>query len=147
MTKKLKFNINCIPPKSTHQASAKILFSKKRNSYFVGKKDTSKGKETKDFLIALFNKYRPVNPFKEPIKLCVTWCYPWRKTEPKKNMIVGYKWCTTRPDCDNLSKLVQDIMTKLNFWEDDSQIAWLEFKKMWSNKPGIYVEIESLVQK
>jgi len=45
----------------------------------------------------------------------------------------------TRPDCDNLSKLILDGMTKARYWHDDAQVADLHIKKFTSDTPGAYV--------
>ena len=51
---------------------------------------------------------------------------------------------TTKPDTDNLLKMLKDEMTKAGFWEDDSQVASEVVEKFWSEISGIYVEIETL---
>lgn len=42
------------------------------------------------------------------------------------------KYKVTKPDCDNLVKLLQDCMTKLHYWNDDAQIARLVVEKAYS---------------
>ena len=49
---------------------------------------------------------------------------------------------TTKPDLDNLMKLLQDCMTACKFWIDDAQIVGLMTEKYWSVDPGIYIRIE-----
>lgn len=41
----------------------------------------------------------------------------------------------TRPDLDNLLKLLLDCMTSLGFWHDDSQVSALRASK-WEAAPG-----------
>lgn len=132
--------INCIPPKHTAQASNKILKTKS-GKYFIGKTQDSNAKQTQNELMWLFMPYRPKIPFDCPIRVSVKWLYPFRKAEPKKNRIEGLP-CTTRPDCDNLCKLLLDIMTRLGFWVDDSIIYNLEFTKAYSENPRIEIKIE-----
>jgi Holliday junction resolvase RusA-like endonuclease len=111
---------------------------------FVGKMKTSKGKRTESELMTLLMEHRPPEPFEGPVSLIVAWDYPWRKAEPKKNRGRGFRWCSTRPDCDNILKLLQDVMSRLGFWHDDSQVAKLVFGKRWADCPGIYVSIKPL---
>lgn len=35
-------------------------------------------------------------------------------------------------------------MTKVGFWKDDALVAVEHVEKAWSDRPGIYVEIEGL---
>jgi Holliday junction resolvase RusA-like endonuclease len=50
----------------------------------------------------------------------------------------------TRPDLDNLMKNLQDYMTKLCYYADDSQIVVLCARKFYGNKNKIEIEITEL---
>lgn len=141
MSNRLDFFINCIPPKSTHQAAQRIL-KRHDGTQFIGKFATSKGKAVESELMTLFMPHRPAVPFDGPLRLSVYWTYPWRKSEKKSNRAKGETPCDVRPDCDNLAKFVCDIMTRLAFWNDDGQICLLMFRKAWGNKPGIGIRVE-----
>ena len=45
----------------------------------------------------------------------------------------------TRPDADNLAKLLLDVMS--DFWFDDAQVACLEVRKFYAEKPSICIEV------
>jgi Holliday junction resolvase RusA-like endonuclease len=137
----IDFFIPCIPPKSTHQAALRIL-RRHDGTQFVGKFATSKGKRVEGELLTLFAPFRPAAPMQGPLSLAVNWSYPWRKSEKKKNRERGEMPCDVRPDCDNLSKFVCDILTRLAFWNDDGQVCDLRFRKYWSEKPGIGITID-----
>ncbi len=137
----LNFKLNCIPPKKTHQSSMRI-FKRKDGKMFLG--HDKKGAETQDFLMQLLLQYQPDTPIEDPIILYVKWVYPWRSSEPKKNRALGSIPCTTKPDADNLAKQLQDCMTKLRFWHDDSQIYSLLFEKYYGDDVGIYIKIKTL---
>ena len=139
----IDFFIPCNPPKSTHQAALRIL-KRHDGTQFVGKFASSKGKRVETELMTLFMPYRPPAPLSGPLHLAVFWRYPWRKSEKKTNIAKGPMWCDTRPDCDNLSKFVCDIMTRLAFWHDDSQVAVLAFRKQWCSDPGIGIHVKEL---
>lgn len=55
-------------------------------------------------------------------------------------------WKDTRPDVDNSVKGLLDVMTKMRFWNDDSQICKLHIDKTYSEKPGILIDIGRLIQ-
>lgn len=135
--------VDCVPPKSTHQASVRIM-KRKDGSQFVGKAQNSKGAQTQRDLLVLLSLDRPEQTFTGPVKLQVLWVYPWRKSEPKKHRQYGYRLCDKRPDCDNLAKILVDCITKLHWWEDDSQVAHLQFTKAWGDCPGIGVRVCAL---
>ena len=139
----IDFFVNCIPPKSTHQAALRIL-KRRDGTQFVGKFASSKGKHVQAELITLFTPYRPMTPMQGPIILIVNWNYPWRKSEKKINRARGIMPCDVRPDCDNLAKFVCDIFTRLAFWNDDGQVYSLTFQKWWSDTPGIGIRIDPI---
>ena len=135
----LCFHVDCIPPKTTAQQKR---FAKVGN--FMRAYDPKKVKDARSLLVGLLATHRTEQPFMGPVSLNVTWAYPWRKSEPKKNRVNGWKPCDTRPDCDNLLKAFCDALTSLSFWNDDSQIAEVRFQKRWSDRPGISVTIKSI---
>lgn len=47
----------------------------------------------------------------------------------------------TRSDVDNLAKLPIDIMTRLGYWNDDSQIFDLRIAKFYADQAGLKVGI------
>lgn len=50
-------------------------------------------------------------------------------------MLSGKSFPTKRPDCSNLVKLIEDVMTGL-IYRDDSLIVEGYFKKRWAEIPG-----------
>ena len=84
-------------------------------------------------------RFRPETPItNKPIRLTVKWLYPI--TNLKKHRHGEYK--LTRPDTDNLQKLLKDCMTDLGFWVDDCLVCSEIVEKFWADTPGIYVRIE-----
>lgn len=140
----MKFFIDCIPPKSTHQASQRILKRKSDNKMFIGKSESSKGAQVKRDLISLLYPYRPAQAMEGPLQVCIRITWPWRKSEKKKYRERGYRYSDKRPDFDNLAKLICDVMTRIGFYQDDSQIADGRVIKGWGKTPGIGIEIEKL---
>lgn len=134
------FHIKCNPPKSTAQSGSQILMGK-GGKRFIGRKKNSKAEGAKHDLMLLLSENVPDKPHEGPVRVLIVWAYPWRKSEPKKNRVHGVKYCDTRPDIDNLCKMLFDSMTRLAFWNDDSQVASLAFKKIWSDEAGISIKI------
>lgn len=139
----MKFRLNCVPPKKTHQSSMRI-FKNKDGRVFLG--HDKKGTETQNDLMTMLLPYQPKEPLQGALILKVDWIYPWRTSEPKKNKVNGLMPCITKPDCDNLSKQLQDCLTKLRFWEDDAQVFQLIFSKYYGDYSGIDIEILNFIQ-
>ena len=49
---------------------------------------------------------------------------------------------TTKPDTDNLQKLLKDCMTAEHFWTDDALVCSEITEKFWADTPGIWIHIE-----
>ena len=82
--------------------------------------------------------YKPEEPLPGPIELKVLWLFPTRK-----NSLDG-AYRETKPDTDNLDKLLKDCMTRCGFWHDDAQVVSEITEKFWAKRPGIYLRIEEL---
>jgi Holliday junction resolvase RusA-like endonuclease len=80
----------------------------------------------------------PEQKYTRAVRLITKWCF--LITGQHKNG--EYK--TTKPDTDNLQKLLKDCMTDLGYWTDDALVASEITEKFWAEMPGIYIAIESL---
>lgn len=89
-------------------------------------------------LQAHLGQHVPDKRFVGPVRLTTWWCFP----VIGKHKNGEYK--TSKPDTDNLVKLLKDVMTGLNYWNDDAQVASEVIEKYWADIPGIYVKVESL---
>ncbi len=87
---------------------------------------------------ALLAQHVPPDKLTGPIRLTVKWLFP----KTKKATHGQYK--TTKPDTDNLQKLLKDCMTDVGFWNDDAQVASEITEKFWADTVGIYVKVEQL---
>lgn len=90
----------------------------------------------KELFMANLFKHKPKKPLKGALRLITKWCFG---TSDKKK-VGKYKY--TKPDTDNLIKAFKDQMTKLNFWEDDAQVASEITEKFYNDVVGIYVNLE-----
>lgn len=90
-------------------------------------------------LIAGLMPHKPEKPMTGPIALSVLWLFPRGKSHRNG------EWRITKPDTDNLQKLLKDCMTQCSFWKDDAQVVREQVEKRWSDEPcGIYIEVSEL---
>ena len=82
--------------------------------------------QTEDFYLNELRSYAPTSPITGAVSLCIDFDY-FTPTKKRRG-----KWKTTRPDCDNVAKLLIDCMTKLGFWLDDAQVARLRVSKRYA---------------
>ena len=89
--------------------------------------------------LSLLSRHRPAAPLSGPAGLQVDWYFPTRR-KSQNDM-----WKTTKPDTDNLNKLLKDCMTECGFWKDDAQVVREVITKMWSfDFAGIMVTVYDL---
>lgn len=84
--------------------------------------------QTEKIYMDALAEHRPKEPASGPISLSIHFHYS-TKTKKRKGT-----WKTSRPDVDNIAKLLIDCMTKSGFWVDDSQIVRLSLSKQYSTK-------------
>lgn len=89
-------------------------------------------------LMAHLAQHRPDEPLTCGIRLISSWCFP----RGDQHQDGEYK--LTKPDTDNLQKLLKDCMTAVGFWKDDALVASELCEKFWAEVPGIYIRIEEL---
>lgn len=95
-------------------------------------------KAARQKLRAHLSQHLPEEVFVGPVRLTTWWCFPIKGDHKDGD----YK--TSKPDTDNLVKMLKDLMTELQFWKDDAQVASEVIEKYWAELPGIYVKVESL---
>lgn len=87
---------------------------------------------------ALF-AHKPSAPFAGPIQLEVTWYFKAGRTHRD----MEYK--TTRPDTDNMIKMLKDEMARIGYFFNDAQVAEERNIKIWSDSfEGIAVYLAEL---
>ena len=93
--------------------------------------------DAKSKLMANLAKYKPKKPYSVGVRLVVKWMLP-------KGRHKNGEYRITKPDTDNLQKLLKDCMTKCGYWDDDALVASEVIEKFWSDVPGIFIRIEEL---
>ena len=101
---------------------------------------TSARKQAESLFLWELKKAVPEKPLQEPIALEIVWMF---ESKNKRNH-GNHK--TTRPDLDNHQKIIQDCMTKLNFWEDDSRVSFIVSRKIWTEEEGISIRAKTIGQ-
>lgn len=119
-----------------------VTHQEKRVALRGGKPVFYEGPELKDArakLTAYLAKHRPDAPLDGPLKLKAAWMFPAEGAHE------GGEYRTSRPDTDNLNKLLKDCMTRCGFWQDDAQVCFEIIVKLWSaGTPGILIEVTPL---
>lgn len=118
-----------VPPTTTAQQH------KVSGSHFY---DPPEVKAARAKLTAHLGKHIPAMTYTKSVRLYTKWCFPITG----KHHDGEYKY--TRPDTDNLQKLLKDCMTKCGYWKDDALVASEVVEKFWADVPGIYIKIEEL---
>ena len=132
--------LDCIPPTATAQQKGAFVCGG-RVRFYVKKKV----RQSENFLAALLSMHVPDVPFSGPVSLTARWEFPWRKSERRGTVKTGVPIPhTSRPDLDNLEKNLLDVLTRLNFWTDDSLVTEKSTSKWWGPKPGIDIEIRPM---
>jgi len=135
----MKFKLKMIPPTATAQQKGEQIIGGRIHHY---KKKNVRQAEAilRDALLP----YVPKEPIMDrPIMLRVLWEFPYPKSAKKHQP--GYcRNKTTRPDTDNLNKMLKDVMTDMGFWKDDALISTEYIWKVWSDEPGINIMIEEM---
>lgn len=127
-----QFFMAMVPPTVTHQEHKVSVVHGKPVFY-----DPPELKMARDKLTAHLSGHRPATPCSQGVRLVVKWCFPRGKHRDGEYRI-------TKPDTDNLQKLLKDCMTRTGFWTDDALVASEIAEKFWAEIPGIFVRIESL---
>lgn len=85
-------------------------------------------------------------PLSGPIMLDVQATYPWPKSmTARKRQQPGSQWRTSRPDLDNVGKIIADALNAVA-WLDDSQICCTTLRKLYGDMPGLTVRFGEITQ-
>lgn len=127
---KTEFFMPMLPPTVTHQEQKTVVRNSKPYRY-----DPPELKAARAKLTAHLAKHIPVDKYIGAVRLITKWCFPITGSHEDGE----YK--TTKPDTDNLQKLLKDCMTEVGFWTDDALVASEITEKFWAEQPGIYISI------
>ena len=128
----IEFFVPMNPPTVTHQEKQVRVKNGKPIFYEPAELKTARAK-LRDHLA----KRRPEQPLTGAVRLAAKWCLPRGRHRDGEYRI-------TKPDTDNLQKLLKDVMTAVGFWQDDAQVASEIVEKFWAEIPGIYIRAEEM---
>lgn len=128
-----EFFMPMLPPTKTHQMKKVRVVNGKPIFY-----EPAELKAVRVKLQGHLSKHVPEEKYTGAVRLITKWCFP----------ITGDRndgqYKTTKPDTDNLQKMLKDVMTDLGYWTDDALVASEVTEKFWAKVPGIYICIEEL---
>ena len=127
----MEFFMSMIPPTVTAQEREVRVVKGKPVFY-----DPPELADAKQKLAAHLSRHTPEKRFEDGIRLTVKWLFP------KGSRHRDGEYRITRPDTDNLQKLLKDCMTRCGFWADDALVCSEIVEKFWAEIPGIYIRIE-----
>ena len=125
MGNSLSFFMPMIPPKVTVSHGKPIFY------------DPPEVRSAKAKLTAYLSQHKPDKPYKKGVRLTTKWLFPKERHKDGEYRI-------TKPDTDNLQKMLKDCMTVCGFWTDDALVASEICEKFWAANPGIYIKVEVL---
>ena len=129
----MQFFLAMDPPTKTQQEH-RVGTRKDGSMYFYEDREL---KEARNTLKLALMKQAPEAPLSGPVMLMVKWLFPRGKHQDGE-----YK--VSKPDTDNLNKMLKDEMTKAGFWKDDAQVVQEMIEKFWAEIPGIFIKVEEL---
>lgn len=88
-------------------------------------------------LIGHLLKHVPEEKLDGPLELITKWCFP-------RGRHGNGEYRITKPDTDNLQKMLKDCMTDCGYWKDDAQVCREITEKFWADIPGIYIRVSEL---
>ena len=135
----MQFKLKMIPPTATAQQKGERVIGGYIQHY--KKKNVAEAEAVlRDALLP----HVPEEPIAgKPIALRVLWEFPYPKSA-KKHPRGQCRNKITRPDTDNLNKLLKDVMTDMGFWKDDALISMECIWKVLSDEPGIWISINEM---
>lgn len=142
----LQFEPN--PPTVTHQEK-KVRIVHGKPIFYMPPELAS----ARVLLATKLKPFAPQKPFDGPIHLGVSWAFSRPKNAKRNDVQTKFgqsQWKTTKPDTDNLQKMLKDVMTDCGFWKDDAQVCSETVEKIYhdpNEKHGILILIKKLNQK
>ena len=135
----IRVKLDIVPPTAT--AQQKGVFVHNGRAHFFTKQ---KVRDAEDFLAALLAPHAPAEPLSGAVYFQARWCFPYRKSEPKRVTAAGREIAhTVRPDLDNLEKALLDVLTRLKYWTDDAQVFTKSTAKVWGPKPYLAIALKT----
>lgn len=132
-----QFFLPMIPPSITHQAKDLHAYMKdgKPRAVLHNSEELNAARVK---LRAHLAPHKPSAPETGAVRLTVKWLFPCGENHKDGE----YK--ITKPDTDNLQKMLKDILQELKFYKDDAQVCSEIVEKFWAATPGIWIRLEEI---
>lgn len=134
---KIEFFLPMRIPTVTHQMKRVVINKKTGKPNFY---ESPELKDARNKFESFLNAHVPESPIEGAVSLNTTWIFK-AKGKFKPGMFK-----TSRPDTDNMVKLLKDCMTVCGFWKDDAQVCWEHISKIYGPVEGIGICVEMLVR-
>lgn len=128
----MEFFMAMVPPTITYQEKQVRAVNGKPMFY-----EPQELKAARSKLEAYLAQHKPDQKYRGPVELVATWCFPRGSHKDGEYRI-------TKPDTDNLQKLLKDCMTEVGFWKDDALVCREIVEKFWAEIPGIFIRVTAL---
>ena len=139
--KDVKFFLPMIPPTVTQQEHKVMVNRKTGRVQFY---DPPELRAARAKLTDLVGRYAPEQPLEGALQLVTKWIWPMETDGQGVLSGIEYRWKTSKPDTDNLIKMLKDCMTRTGYWKDDAQVVSEITQKFYGPKPGIYIKVERM---
>lgn len=126
------------PDTATAQEKGVKIRRSRTGRYYPQFYEKTPVRNAKEYLASFLRFHKPDEPIDGPIEVAIYY-YFGRGSKPKK--YIGAPKAT-KPDLDNMAKSLLDVMTALEFWHDDGQIARLKIEKYWAENEDAKIIIE-----
>lgn len=109
--------------------------------FFTPKRQAGFAKVLKDYASEAMGEDLPVDG---PVELSVLAVYPFPKSmSAKKRGQPGAEWKHTKPDADNIIKMVMDALEGI-CWINDSRVCSQHCWKKYGDRPRLQIEARAL---
>lgn len=131
----IQIRIDGNPPTATAQQKGERIV----NGSYIHHYEKKTVATARRHYIKELKKCAPAVPIEGPVELIVN----FRFESPSRS----YEWKTTRPDLDNMMKLLADCMTMVGIWKDDSQVVKVTLTKAWCDHGSTTIRVRTLKEK
>lgn len=131
----LAFEIRCVPPSVTAQ--------QKRQTYRGGKLRFFHGDKmmtTTNTWASLLAPHVPALPVLGAVELSIVFTYPHLKGTAKRDLHLTIPK-VSKPDAGNAAKHLEDLLSKMRFFEDDVKVARLVVDKFHGPEADVGIRI------
>lgn len=131
----IKIRIDGNPPTATAQQKGERIV----NGSYIHHYEKKSVATARRHYIKELKKFAPAVPIEGPVELIVNFRF--------ESASHSYEWKTTRPDLDNMQKLLADCMTMVGIWKDDSQVVKVTLTKAWCDHGSTTITVKELNEK